>query len=77
VQRTVADDDDEEWDESPRDEDDTVPCPYCRREIYDDAEQCPYCGNYVSREDSPSIQPKWVVVTAILCLIVALAWLFV
>ena len=40
-------DDDWEEDESAGDEDGgdddyTVPCPYCKRPIYEDAERCPY-----------------------------------
>lgn len=30
----------------------TLPCPSCHAEIYEDAEQCPICGNYITREYS-------------------------
>ncbi|MEX0937150.1 MAG: zinc ribbon domain-containing protein [Pirellulales bacterium] len=26
---------------------DTLPCPECGEEIYEEAERCPYCGTYV------------------------------
>jgi len=46
-------------------DDDTVECPHCGREISAMAEQCPRCGTYVSEEDAPrSTFPRWVVVTA-------------
>ena len=54
---------DAEWDDEPwdSDEDDrasdeedepTIPCPYCRREIHEDSPQCPHCGQYISEEDA-------------------------
>lgn len=44
----------------------TVPCPYCRRLIYEEAERCPYCEKYISEEDAPSRLPWWIVVGALL-----------
>jgi len=52
----------------------TVPCPYCRREVYEEAERCPYCENYLAREDAPSQTPLWIVVTAVICLIAVALW---
>jgi predicted nucleic acid-binding Zn ribbon protein len=78
------DDDDEDWkpdeddvDESDEyepdndDSPDTMPCPYCKREIDEDSVQCPRCGNYLSREDQPAgrDKPTWVVITVVLLLI--------
>lgn len=58
------------------DEEPTVPCPYCRREILEEAERCPSCENYISAEDAPpAIKPLWIVVAAILCLIAACWWI--
>jgi len=70
------DDDDDEWeDDTDDDGDDTIPCPHCKKEIYDGAEQCPYCGQYISEEDSPrEAKPLWIVIGAILCLAVAVLW---
>ncbi len=31
--------------------DDTLPCPYCGVEIYEDAEVCPYCGSYIIEQE--------------------------
>ena len=43
--------------------------------MLEDSPQCPACGNYISAEDLPYYrQPMWVVVTAVICLIVALGW---
>ena len=60
------------------DEEPTVPCPYCRKEIFEDTPRCPYCERYVSSEDrqgrASERQPAWVIVTALVCLAMALAW---
>lgn len=84
-----ADDDDEAWDDddfsgtydgydSEEDEDEpTVPCPYCRREIHEEANQCPYCERYISREDAPRRQkPWWILVGALLALYGIVHWLW-
>jgi uncharacterized paraquat-inducible protein A len=52
----------------------TVPCPSCRAQIYEESERCPRCGTYISREDSSARRPLWFVIAALLCLAVALAW---
>ncbi len=57
------------------DDDDTDACPYCGAAIYGDAVRCPRCGNYLSREDAPSRQPLWIVLTAVVCLLVVLGWI--
>src|SRR5262249_13446496 len=54
--------------------DDTVPCPYCGRPVYEDAERCPYCENYISSEDAPSRRPWWIVAVAMVCLAVVVGW---
>lgn len=70
------DDEDDEW-EDDSDDESTVPCPYCRREIYEDAQRCPYCERYISDEDAPrAAKPWWIVVGVILCLAGMLWWLF-
>jgi len=72
----------ESWDDDagnwPGDEDDdaTMPCPYCGREMYDDSPRCPHCGEYISEEDAPSRQPPWwIVLGVLLCLAAMLFWL--
>ena len=68
------DDDSDSGDQDPDDEP-TVPCPYCRREILEDSPRCPFCEQYISAEDSPGPgKPFWVVATALICLAIAL-WL--
>lgn len=71
-------DDDEYPDPGQGDEDsvDTIPCPYCKRAVFEDAERCPHCENYLSREDSPSQIPPWLKVGALLALAAALTWVF-
>jgi hypothetical protein len=49
-----------------------VPCPFCRQEILEDAPRCPHCERYLSDEDhARSRTPRWVLVTAIVCLAAA------
>ena len=31
----------------------TIPCPECGAEVYEDAEQCPACGSYVLPDTHP------------------------
>lgn len=83
--RRYEDDDDggDDWDD---DEDDlsddsddepTVPCPYCRREMLEDSPRCPSCERYISEEDHAGPRkPVWVIATALVCLAIALWWVF-
>ncbi|MFM9057680.1 MAG: hypothetical protein ACKOSQ_00890 [Planctomycetaceae bacterium] len=76
-------DEDDEWEDDGNDadpgddsdEEPTVPCPYCRREILEDVPQCPYCEHYISAEDhiAPK-KPVWIIATALVCLGIALWW---
>lgn len=77
------DDDDDHWEDDEFDEGDdsenepTVLCPYCRKEMFEDSPQCPSCGQYISAEDQPGPRkPLWVIATALLCLGIALWWVF-
>jgi len=56
------------------DDDGTAPCPYCGKDKWEESERCPHCGNYVSREDKPSQTPRWVIVTAVVCLVIVAMW---
>lgn len=71
-------DDDSEFDADLRDDDDdepTVPCPFCRREILADTPRCPHCERYLSEEDfARRSKPLWVMITAAVCLAIAI-WL--
>lgn len=78
------DEEDDEWDEEADDDGDepdeepTVPCPYCRREMLEDSPRCPHCERYISAEDHAAPgKPLWVILTALICLAIALWWVFV
>jgi len=62
------DEDLEDYEDSEADETETICCPNCQEEIYEEAAQCPYCGSYVLEEQFPS-KPPWVILTAILLLV--------
>jgi hypothetical protein len=58
------------------DEEPTVPCPYCRREIHEDSPCCPYCESYISQEDAPlSRKPWWLIAGVVLGLFVVYLWI--
>jgi S-adenosylmethionine hydrolase len=58
------------------DDEDTIRCPYCGRDIYDDAERCRYRNSDISREDAPSRQSPWSVVGFAICLAIVPFWNF-
>jgi uncharacterized paraquat-inducible protein A len=74
----IWEEDDAESDDSPIDDDEeTVPCPYCRRAVLEDAERCPYCEQYISQEDAPPTGKSWwIIVAAALCLFGTAWWIF-
>lgn len=86
MKRYAEDDwDDESFDDSagefyPEDEDDgpdTIACPACGASMYDDSPRCPACGEYPSREEFHVKKPTWILLTGILCLLIALTWLLI
>jgi hypothetical protein len=77
------DQDDDDWDTEDDHGDDsddgepTVPCPYCRHEILEDSPYCPSCDRYLSADDhAASRKPVWIMATALICLGVAIWWVF-
>ena len=65
---------DDDWlDDGPssdEDDADTIPCPHCRREVYEDAQECPYCHQYLL---ATTRHPRWIVWVAVVLLVV-FAW---
>jgi aspartate carbamoyltransferase regulatory subunit len=57
------------------DDEQTIPCPYCKREVHEDAPRCPYCEQYISEEDAPrSRKPWWMILGLLLCLYAIYRW---
>ncbi len=71
------DDEDEADEDGPEDDDaETVACPHCNRQIYEDAERCPYCEQYISKEDAPRSRKSWlIIVGTLLCLYAIYHWI--
>jgi len=74
-------DEEDDWDEGdPDDADDsgnepTVDCPYCNEEMLEDSPYCPHCERYISEEDhAGQKKPLWVILTALVCLGIAIWW---
>jgi len=74
------DSDDGEFDNSEFDDEEepTIECPQCGFEMLEIAYQCPRCGEIPSREfRQTTSQPRWVILTALLCLGLLLWWFLV
>ena len=54
-------------DGSDDDQTDTIPCPECGAEVYEDADQCPACGHYIVHDTRAwSGRSLWWVALAVL-----------
>jgi hypothetical protein len=51
------------------DDDETVPCPHCRKPVYEGAELCPHCRRYLSDEDAPRRRSPLILAGVILALL--------
>ena len=78
----IETDGDEEDSDDPLDSDmdvgdhsiDTIPCPFCRKPVYEQADICPHCRNYIARDSAPN-RPRWIILTALALLAALLiAW---
>ena len=70
----AGDEEDEDWPDEDEEEP-TIPCPYCRREVLEDAERCPHCERNISREDTPPARkPWWIIAGVIVCLYIVYRW---
>jgi len=51
------------------DDSETVPCPHCGKQIYEEVQQCPYCKYFVTEHDKiVGRKPLWFTITAFVCL---------
>jgi hypothetical protein len=74
--RTLEDDWDGEDSYGDDEESETIPCPYCKRQIHEDAVRCPHCENYLSQEDAPlRRKPWWIIVGVLLCFVIFYLWI--
>ena len=52
-----------------RDDLGTIPCPFCRRPVYEYADVCPRCRNFIGGADEPPHRrPLWVTIGLVLTL---------
>ena len=67
-------DEDEFDDDSDGEATETVPCPQCGAEVYEDAVACPICGAYITADTNIwSGRPLWWVILALLGLVATIA----
>jgi len=71
----VSDDDEEYTADSDDDDIVTVPCPHCRRPIYEESVACEHCGKYLSELDRPWRRPWWLIVGVVAGLLCVWFWL--
>lgn len=67
-------DDDEYPDENDLDDEssETLPCPECGAEIYEDTVRCPACGAYVTFDTRPwSGRPPWWILLGLVAAVIA------
>ena len=72
--------DEDLWDEDEYadmdDEEPTIPCPYCKRQIHEGSIRCPYCENYISKEDTlPARKPWWIYVGMVIVFYIVYKWI--
>ena len=73
-----ADDGEFDYSESDEEGEPTIECPQCGFEMLEIAHQSPRCGEISSQEfRHKTSQPRWVILTALLCLGLLLWWLLV
>lgn len=67
----------DEADMDPDEDEETQPCPYCGKPVYEQAQVCPHCRSYIALDEAPGRKPLWLIVAVIVCvLIVLLIWVF-
>lgn len=65
-----TDDADADWPDDDDGETLTIPCPFCKADIYEESEQCPHCGEYVVRSSTAwNGKPIWWIILGILGII--------
>jgi uncharacterized paraquat-inducible protein A len=64
-------------DQSDDDDPETVECPECHRQVYEEAEQCPYCGQYITHDTRVWAGKPWWWTALALAGIVGLIWVLV
>lgn len=54
----------------------TLPCPECGAEIYEESEQCPACGAYITFNNSIWLgKPVWWIILGLLGIVATVLWL--
>ncbi len=72
----TLDDDGDDFDPgSADDEVVTIPCPHCRRPIWEESVACEHCGKFVTAEARPWRREWWLILGVVACLVCVYLWL--
>ncbi len=70
------DEDPEDWADSDSDESETIACPNCGRQVYEDAAYCPHCDHdFADLEANPPRKPLWIIIGALACMYAFYRWI--
>ena len=75
--REYPDQDDCDEDDSDNSDLDTVACPECHRQVYEEVEQCPYCGHFITHDTRVWAGKPWWWIALALAGITGLIWVLV
>jgi hypothetical protein len=66
----------EDWADGDDDESDTVACPHCGKQVYEDAAYCPHCDRDMTDLDGRvARKPWWIIVGALACMYAFYRWI--
>jgi uncharacterized paraquat-inducible protein A len=69
-------DDEEDWSDSDSDESQTIACPACGRQVYEDAAYCPHCDHdFTDESANPRRKPLWIILGALACMYAFYRWI--
>ena len=58
------------------DESETVACPNCGRQVYEDAAYCPHCDHdFADPDANPQRKPLWIILGSLACMYAFYRWI--
>src|SRR5687768_3780594 len=66
------DPDPSDQDASDDEDEDTLPCPFCGKPVYEGADVCPYCRNFITFDTPGRSRKRWALIGGVLALVAAI-----